>query len=271
MATARTLLADLRHLDRAPIEILHADEFAMGPEAANPDAVVDCARLLLLIEGELAYTIENTEVDMASPAMIYVPSWTRRHWLTVSSEGGRLAYVEFILPGQSGLASPALAQPLPMSAEFTTVMRRVIKGVRQGGSAAMLASLELKAIMGRFLGAAEPIDTKGKTPPVVPEEHIDVALRWLDEHLADPDALSQLPRVTRLTPDYLRRLFKEHTGMPPKQYLTVQRMRAARFALRQTDRLVKEIAAHTGYGDAFHFSRQYRRFWGISPSAERSR
>lgn len=241
----------------------------MGPDAANPDAVVDCARLLLLIRGELAYTIENREVDMVAPAMIYVPSWTRRHWLTVSSEGGRLAYVEFILPSQSGLASPAIAQPLPTMAEYTAVMRRVIRGMRHGGSAAILASLELKAMTGRFLVAAESIDTGGRTPPAAPEQHIDIALRWLDEHLADSDALRKLPRITRLSPDYLRRLFKEHTGMPPKQYLTVQRMRAARFDLRQTDRLVKEIAARTGYGDAFHFSRQYRRFWGISPSAER--
>ncbi len=269
MKTLRTLAADLRHLDQSPLVVLKGDEFTMYPEMANPDAVVDCARLLMLVQGQLEYTIENESYGLESPSMIFVPSWTRRHWLSTGAGGGRVAYVEFVAPNERGFSLPALASPMVNAEQEHAALRRVIGLIREGDGPAIVASIELKAILARFFCQARAVGGFRGVDKSNADLHVDAAIEWLNEHLADADALSRLPRATRLSRDHLRRLFKKHTGMPPKQYLIVQRMRAARFQLRATDLLVKEVAASTGYGDPFHFSRQYRKFWGCSPASER--
>ena len=73
-----------------------------------------------------------------------------------------------------------------------------------------------------------------------------------------------------LSAGYFRTAFRRLTGMSARAYLTAQRMRAARFYLRETSMSIKEIAAACGYQDALYFSRHYKEYWRHAPSAERT-
>ncbi|UXN75035.1 helix-turn-helix transcriptional regulator [Devosia sp. A8/3-2] len=69
----------------------------------------------------------------------------------------------------------------------------------------------------------------------------------------------------------LRRLFRTHTGMSLKQYQSEVRIRRACELLRNSDRSVKAIAGYLGYNSAFHFSAQFSKASGVSPSQWRIR
>lgn len=73
-----------------------------------------------------------------------------------------------------------------------------------------------------------------------------------------------------LSESYFSRRFSEYIGVPPKVYQLRSRMRFARFLLKQEGLSVKEVAARLGYSDAFVFSRQFRKIWGLPPSKIRS-
>lgn len=68
---------------------------------------------------------------------------------------------------------------------------------------------------------------------------------------------------------YFCRLFKRHTGMSPKQFITAARMRAARFLLRDSALPIGEVAERVGYSDVQFFSRHFSAETGNSPSGFR--
>ncbi len=62
-----------------------------------------------------------------------------------------------------------------------------------------------------------------------------------------------------------RRLFKQHTGLSPNQYLLEIRIRKAQSLLTNTALSVQRISEETGFESTFYFSRFFKRRVGLSP------
>ena len=64
---------------------------------------------------------------------------------------------------------------------------------------------------------------------------------------------------------YLARLFQRYAGETPLQLLTRLKMAQAADLLSKGDLLVKQVAEQTGFADPYHFSRVFKRVYGIPP------
>jgi AraC-like DNA-binding protein len=95
------------------------------------------------------------------------------------------------------------------------------------------------------------------------------ALREIEARAAGHVTLAQLAAAVHLHPAYFCTLFKRHAGVTPMQYVTEYRLQRARDLLLLTDRSVAEIASLTGFCDAPHLIRTFRRVEGISPGRYR--
>lgn len=73
-----------------------------------------------------------------------------------------------------------------------------------------------------------------------------------------------------LSAAYISRLFRRYHHMTPYSFLVQKKMEHALDLLRQRNISVQQAAAMTGFEDPFHFSRVFKRFKGISPSAVRN-
>ncbi|MER7930033.1 AraC family transcriptional regulator [Streptomyces sp. NPDC096057] len=107
--------------------------------------------------------------------------------------------------------------------------------------------------------------------PVDPLTHPAVAdaLRILDTQTTREWTLTDLADVLRLTPSYLSRLFKDHTGLPPMAYLARRRAEQAAELLACTDATIAEIAEHVGWSDQNYFARRFKAHFGLTPSEYR--
>ena len=83
--------------------------------------------------------------------------------------------------------------------------------------------------------------------------------------------VDDVARVAGLSPVQFFRSFRKATGMTPMQYLRRQRMNHAQRGLVESGDSVKEIAEQAGYLDQFHFSRDFKRWTGLSPKFFRAR
>jgi AraC-like DNA-binding protein len=68
---------------------------------------------------------------------------------------------------------------------------------------------------------------------------------------------------------YLCRLFKRFDSQSPYQYLMQMKMNLAAQRFQSQNSSVKEVAMEFGFSDPFHFSRVFKRIFGISPSTFR--
>jgi AraC family transcriptional regulator of arabinose operon len=98
------------------------------------------------------------------------------------------------------------------------------------------------------------------------DSRITSAVAHMHSHLAEPLAISQLAALVNLSPARFRHLFKAQYGVGPSQYLQNLRLRRARVLIERTFLSVKEVMALVGYNDPSHFSRDFRRVHGVSPS-----
>ncbi|MEM9079483.1 MAG: AraC family transcriptional regulator [Verrucomicrobiota bacterium] len=80
--------------------------------------------------------------------------------------------------------------------------------------------------------------------------------------LSSVNEISELCHIDRA---YLSRLFKLHAGESPYQLLIRLKMEYAAERLRNHRKPIKSLAAEVGYDDPFHFSRVFKRRFGLSP------
>ena len=66
---------------------------------------------------------------------------------------------------------------------------------------------------------------------------------------------------------YLCRLFKRYGAEPPYQLLLRLKMRHAADLLNGAPTLIKQVAKTTGFADPYHFSRVFKKYYGVSPQA----
>jgi AraC family transcriptional regulator, arabinose operon regulatory protein len=104
-----------------------------------------------------------------------------------------------------------------------------------------------------------------------PDPRITWAVEHMQRHLHQPIAIAALAARVNLSPSRFRHLFTVQTGVGPALYLQRLRLRRARLLIERTFLSVKEVMALVGYSDPSHFSRDFRRSHGVSPTALRSR
>ena len=82
--------------------------------------------------------------------------------------------------------------------------------------------------------------------------------------------LGEMAESVNLSPPYLCFLFKSVTGTPPGKYLKSLRMQQAATLLTTTFLSVKEIVRRVGCTDDSHFVGDFKRIYGVTPSAYRN-
>ena len=88
---------------------------------------------------------------------------------------------------------------------------------------------------------------------------------YIHTHLDQELTRESLAAMVYLTPDYLSHLFKRETGFSLTNYIIYERIEEAKRMLAGTDRSISEIATRCGFQNISYFSRQFRRFTGVTP------
>ncbi|HAI11709.1 MAG TPA: hypothetical protein DCM28_08390 [Phycisphaerales bacterium] len=254
---AQTLLA-------CPRVVCHVGDARYSKDHQLKQTVTPSARLLLLVQGKLAYHYPTGVHEYRSGDLWLVPQLMRRHW-QVLSRSARLIWVEFVhlLPLHVNISKQAFK-----ASELDTVMFQRIATCFEEKDAS--TQLESDSLLGSLL-VRYALNVQLVTDNRQDGTHPAIAkvLNWLSSHMEEPVVMDQLHQQARLSANHFRKLFKQTTGMSPTQYVQMLRLRKARYLVLTTDKNIQEVGFASGYDDPQHFSRQYRQCWGVSPMMDR--
>lgn len=91
-------------------------------------------------------------------------------------------------------------------------------------------------------------------------------MKYMEEHYREKISLDQIADNMYLSPFYISKIFKTETGDTPINYLIGLRMEKAREILDADKNVsIQAAAAAVGYEDAYHFSKLFKKYFGISP------
>lgn len=106
----------------------------------------------------------------------------------------------------------------------------------------------------------------GKYMPSEKEKKILPAIEYIAENYNKRIYNDDLASVTGLSTVYFRKLFKNVMGMSPTGYIQSVKMGKAEKMLQSDYSSVTDIAYSLGYNNVYEFSRDFKKYVGISPS-----
>lgn len=97
-------------------------------------------------------------------------------------------------------------------------------------------------------------------------EIIDQCIKLINENYGNKLTLESISNDIHVSKNYLCRLFKKKTGLTFCSYLNIQRVNHAKDLLNQ-GKTLDYISYECGFCSLSHFSTNFKKFTGLSPSA----
>jgi len=95
--------------------------------------------------------------------------------------------------------------------------------------------------------------------------YIQEAVTFMEHNYAREITVEEVADVCKLNRSYFSKIFKENMGCPPQEFLIRLRLSRAAELMKSTGSSIGAIAAQCGYPNQLHFSRAFRKRYGVSP------
>ncbi len=112
-----------------------------------------------------------------------------------------------------------------------------------------------------------PNEITHKTPIIY--EAMLVAIEYISTHYKESITLDEMSEVTGKSKYYLTRNFHKFTGMPCIEYINHYRLTMAAELLRESSRLIIDIAMEVGFDNISYFNKLFRSKFEVTPKAYR--
>ena len=93
-----------------------------------------------------------------------------------------------------------------------------------------------------------------------------LTVNYIKNNYGSDIKLSEIARLSSVSPEHLSRFLKKETGFGFSEYLTMVRLQKAEQMLKsEKGRSIASIAYECGFNDSNYFSEKFKRSYGVSP------
>ncbi|WP_223638805.1 helix-turn-helix transcriptional regulator [Planococcus sp. 4-30] len=221
----------------------------------------DTAELLLVTEGCVRCKIGTQSYSLPSGTALFVPSgsWHEMEYPAVPKQRGyRLSFTP------PHLKSALMADvPQVIHVDDLAGIIPLFARLQQENAQPHPDSRITHHLVGLILALLErSTDTQNS---IDGEKTIRLVKIYMEEHHCRSLSLDDLAVQFAMNKYQLARLFKQHTGMSPLQYLITCRIHTAKQLLATTETAVASIGSRVGYKSATQFQAAFKKAVGITP------
>lgn len=234
----------------------------IGANRIDPPAGQDLDRpsnqhhhLTWIVAGQVLVRDPGPQRLAGAGDVLVLPAGTAHRYASTAVRGWRACFVSFTCAGWDRLGLRAgVLQPSPAAGRAFAALAAQASAPGAGGPrlaaalGTLLAELAASAPPGRADAVADSVAARLRQDPLQ---------RW---------NLPEFARQHGLSWSALRQALRRRTGLSPQRLLRSARLALAAQRLGEGAR-VAEAAAAAGFADPFHFSRVFRRAYGVPPRA----
>ncbi len=128
---------------------------------------------------------------------------------------------------------------------------------------------QLKLLLLQILRQTTHTNLRKQPSPAAERDHrkiLDQALQEVSKSFRDKLTVPRLAATVNVSPSQLTTLFRTYLDISPARYITRVRLAESKALLISRQMSIGEISTHLGYASIQHFSRQFRDWFGCSPS-----
>lgn len=161
----------------------------------------------------------------------------------------------------------SLPRIVDVGAEAGVLLRKLQAAVLRRGELDRLAAQTILLEFALMLVSSASVPMREQLEGV--RSRIEDIVAMLATRLYDPPSVPMLAKEAGMSESHFFRLFQEHTGFTPRDYMSNLRIAEACRLLESTDRPVTEIAVDLGFATSQHFATVFKRMKLRSPTAWR--
>ena len=170
-------------------------------------------------------------------------------------------------PPSSGRAAtePTAAFTTPLDLAMTDALCRLVRAADDPLERRMLAPLVLSEIVFRLLRTPSA-EVLRRAVSRSDTGWIQRAIAFIDANAERPLTVAAIARHVAMSPSHFAHRFREAASMSPMRYQKhVQLARARDILLLSAGQRVGDVASRVGYASAAHFTRDFKRHFGLPP------
>jgi AraC-like DNA-binding protein len=240
---------------------------------------------VLTLRGQGDFTLGQQTYPFRPHQLFFVRPFQRNRITTSSGETDEHIAVHFDFAPNLPPATRSLGDRLPYEVAFTQglelpeqmmlaagdpIEQMFIELLRARSSGEVLGQTEAaRQLAGILLLLFKRQTSAGETTGARTQVLLQRAVAYAEAHFAEKLGAEDLAAAAGLSPSHFNRLFRQWSGHSPAEYLRRLRIEKARQLLADVDLSIKQIAARTGFDDAYHFSKVFRRIDGLPPTRYR--
>ena len=190
------------------------------------------------------------------------------HWFLVDREEGcQIAQLEFYvnvpeeLKESLAVFRPARYHKLPDSDRIKDVTEGIGRLYRSAGNGELQSAAMTMLFLLLFLELSMRIEKNGKRQ----SGKMAKVLSYINENYEYDIGMEELAEKFGVSSRYIRKCFKEETGISCSQYIASLRIEKAKEMLWSGSETVTEIAARTGFNSSQYFCRVFQQYTGMTP------
>jgi AraC-like DNA-binding protein len=96
-------------------------------------------------------------------------------------------------------------------------------------------------------------------------DYIREAISYMEQNFQNDITIEDIAAYCGLNRSYFGKIFRENVGKSPQEFLIAYRMSRATELLKLTRLSIADIGQAVGYPNQLHFSRAFKRVYGVSP------
>ncbi|MBN1865198.1 MAG: AraC family transcriptional regulator [Victivallales bacterium] len=229
------------------------------------------SRLYCVIEGSAEIWHSSKKFDLVPGKLFLIPANSNmRHRCKDSC---RIAWIHFnvFLYGHLDILA---VHPFIMEysiGESSAVPQEMSRMIGLIGSSDISGQLQAKSILFDLLSNFFVHRPPDKSFDTILAQRFKPVLDYIEIHCHENISSRRLAEIASYEPTYFSTLFKKTFSISPKKYATVKRIEKAQAMLSTTDVKILAVAQETGFSDAFHFSKTFKKITGLAPSQFRKK
>lgn len=204
-----------------------------------------------IIEGRGIFVIDGQTHHLSAGDMFVIPPDKKTYYEADGENPWNYTWIGFT----STLELPFLMENhyfhLPAVSEIFFDMKR-FKNYKNGRSAFLCGHIyEILSII---------LENDEKS-----SQYVERAINYIRVKYMNPISIDDIAKQLNISRNYLANLFKQETGMSPKNYLTKIRLENAVSLMTKFNERPTVAAPAVGYPDFYHFSKVFKQHYGLSP------
>ncbi len=227
--------------------------------------------LLYLKDCKATFRMINGETFCASRGdIVYMPMGARYDLEITDRENENAGTfgINFSLFNNDGNSFVASDKPLIFKVSNTSYFYDLFSRMSKISDARLTSNARLKSIFYEIV--ASLCETREHSRITENEfKIIEKGIAYLETDYKLEKSVADISAMCSVSENYFRRLFKEYSGISPKEYILRAKIDKAKLRLYEDNIPISEIAEICGFPDTAYFCRVFKKRTGLSPLSYR--